>query len=100
LKSCDGNEKSVQRLPSIIQSPGRHWALCQHLQVQRHADSQFRGEPLHVAVDEDDPINTPPGLESPNEDNKVSLFVRAIDLATQTYKDVIITNTKQWRDNR
>ena len=55
----------------------------------------FAGEPLHVAIDEDDPDKYAAKVwKSLNEDNKVSLFVRAIDLATQTYKDVIINKYK------
>ena len=55
----------------------------------------FAGEPLHVAVDEDDPDKYAGKLwKALNEDNKVSLFVRAIDLATQAYKDVIINKYK------
>jgi IMP cyclohydrolase len=96
LKSDDGNEKSVQRFTfDYSAASGRRGTLYQHLQVQRHADSQFCGEPLHVAVDEEDPDKYAAKLwKALNEDNKVSLFVRAIDLATQTYKDVIINKYK------
>ena len=55
----------------------------------------FAGEPLHVTMDEDDPDKYAAKVwKALNEDNKVSLFVRAIDLATQTYKDVIINKYK------
>ena len=55
----------------------------------------FAGEPLHVAIDEEAPDKYADKLwKALNEDNKVSLFVRAIDLKTQTYKDVIINKYK------
>ena len=55
----------------------------------------FEGEPLRVTVDDEDPDKFAVKLwKALNEDNKVSLFVRAIDLATQTFKDVIINKYK------
>ena len=48
-----------------------------------------------MAVDEEDPDKYAAKLwKALNEDNKVSLFVRAIDLATQKFKDVIINKYK------
>jgi len=44
-----------------------------------------------VAVDESDPNEYAGRLwEALNEDNKVSLFVRTVELTTQAYEDVII----------
>jgi IMP cyclohydrolase len=46
-------------------------------------------------MDQEDPENYARKLwEALNEDNKVSLFVRAIDLATHAYKDVIVNKYK------
>ena len=79
----------------LFTTPGRRGALYQHLQVQRHADSSFAGEPLCVVMDEEDPNEYAGKLwEALNDDNKVSLFVRAIDLKTQAYEDVIINKYK------
>ena len=51
----------------------------------------FAGEPLHVAIDENDPDKFADKLwKNLNEDNKVSLFVRSIELETGTYEDVIL----------
>jgi len=50
---------------------------------------------LHLDVDEDDANEFAGKLwEALNEENKVSLFVRAIDLKTQNYEDVIINKYK------
>ncbi len=55
----------------------------------------FSGEPLRVDIDEEDPNEFAGKLwEALNEENKVSLFVRAIDLKTQAYEDVIINKYK------
>ena len=96
LKSDDGNENSLQRFTFDYPQP---------LAVEGHFIStykcngtpipSFAGEPLHVAIDEDDPDKYAAKLwKALNEDNKVSLFVCAIDLATQKYKDVIINKYK------
>jgi hypothetical protein len=46
-------------------------------------------------MDEEDPDQYAARLwKALNEDNKVSLFVRAIDRATQTCKDIIINKYK------
>ncbi len=51
----------------------------------------FQGEPIAVAVDETDPkVWADKVWNALNEENKVSLFVRYIDLATQQTQDVII----------
>jgi len=48
-----------------------------------------------VTVEEEDPDKYAAKIwKALNEDNKVSLFVRAIDLNTQTFKDVIINKYK------
>jgi IMP cyclohydrolase len=92
LKSDDGNEKSVQRFifdyPEPLAGVGH---LISTYRCNGTPIPSFAGEPLRVAIDEEDP-NEYAGLlwEALNEDNKVSLFVRAIDLTTQAYEDVII----------
>ena len=46
---------------------------------------------MRVAVDENDPNEFAGKIwESLNADNKVSLFVRAVTLATGDYEDVIL----------
>ena len=51
----------------------------------------YAGEPMRVAIDQNDPNEFAGKLWAAlNEDNKVSLFVRAITLATGDYEDVIL----------
>ena len=46
---------------------------------------------MRVSIDQNDPNELAGKIwESLNEDNKVSLFVRAITLATGDYEDVIL----------
>jgi IMP cyclohydrolase len=96
LKSCDGNGKSVQRFtfdyPQPLAGEGHFISTykCNGTPIP-----SFAGEPLRIAIDGEDPNEYAGKLwEALNEDNKVSLFVRAIDLATQDYEDVIINKYK------
>ena len=92
VKSCDGNPNSVQRqtfdYPEPISGEGH---LITTYQKNGSPIPSFAGEPLRVTVDESDPAEFAGKLwDALNEDNKVSLFVRAISLATGDYEDVII----------
>jgi len=96
LKSCDGNAKSLQRFtfdyPQPLTGEGHFISTykCNGTPIP-----SFAGEPLRVAIDEEDPNEFAGKLwEMLNEDNKVSLFVRATDLSTQAYEDVIINKYK------
>ena len=102
LKSCDGNEKSVQRFTFDYSQPllGEGHFISTY-KCNGNPIPSFAGEPLQVAVDEDDPDKYATKLwKALNEDNKVSLFVRSIDLNTQTYKDVIGNKYRAVRDNQ
>ncbi len=92
LKRCGGNENSVQRFtfdyPQPLAGEGH---FVSTYRCNGSPIPSFEGEPLRVAVDEEDPDAYAAKVwKALNEDNKVSLFVRAIDLKTQVYKDVII----------
>lgn len=50
----------------------------------------FEGEPIRVGIEGDLEVFANEIWESLNEDNKVSLFVRYIDIATGTYESKII----------
>ena len=96
LKSDDGNEKSLQRFtfdyPQPLAGEGHFISTykCNGTPIP-----SFAGEPLRVAMDEEDPDKYAGLLwKALNGDNKVSLFVRAIDLATGAYKDVIMNKYK------
>ncbi len=97
LKSDNGDEKSVQRFtfdyPQPLTGEGHFISTykCNGTPIP-----SFTGEPIRVAMDEEDPDKYAARLwKALNEDNKVSLFVRAIDLAKQGYEDVIINKYKK-----
>ena len=96
LKSDDGNEKSVQRFTFDYSEPlAGEGHFVSTYKCNGTPIPSFSGEPLCVAGDEADPEKYAAKLwKALNDDNKVSLFVRSIDLATQTYKDVIINKYK------
>jgi IMP cyclohydrolase len=96
LKSCNGNEKSVQRFTFDYSQPlAGEGHFISTYKCNGSPIPSFEGEPLRVAIDEDDPDKYATRLwKALNEDNKVSLFVRAIDLVTQKYKDVIVNKYK------
>ena len=96
LKSDDGSADSVQRFtfdyPQPLAGEGHFISTykCNGAPIP-----SFVGEPLRVAIDQEDPEKYARKLwEALNEDNKVSLFVRAIDLATHAYRDVIVNKYK------
>lgn len=96
LKSDNGNENSVQRFtfdyPQPLAGEGH---FISTYKCNGDPIPSFEGEPLCVAMKEEDPDKYAGRLwKALNKDNKVSLFVRAIDLATQVYKDVIINKYK------
>ncbi|MBP7341204.1 MAG: IMP cyclohydrolase [Smithellaceae bacterium] len=96
LKSCGGNENSVLRFtfdyPEPLAGEGH---FISTYKCNGNPIPSFEGEPLGVAIDEENPGDYAGKLWSAlNEDNKVSLFVRAIDPATQHYEDVIINKYK------
>lgn len=96
LKSDDGDEKSVQRFTFDYSQPlAGEGHFVSTYKCNGTPIPSFTGEPILVAIDEDDPDKYAAKIwKALNEDNKVSLFVRAIDLPTQTYKDVIINKYK------
>ena len=96
LKSCDGNEESVQRYTfDYPEPPAGEGRFISTYKCNGTPIPSFEGEPLRVAIDEEDPNEFAGKLwEALSEDNKVSLFVRAILLADQSYEDVIINKYK------
>ncbi len=96
LKSDDGNEKSVQRfIFDYLQPLAGVGHFISTYKCNGNPIPSFAGEPLSVTMDEEDPDKYGAKLwKALNEDNKVSLFVRTIDLKTQKYKDVIINKYK------
>lgn len=100
LKSCDGNGSSVQRqffdYPQPVAGEGH---FISTYQKNGSPIPSFAGEPLRVAVNESDPAEYAGRLwEALNEENKVSLFVRAVKLDTGDYKDHIINKYSHLED--
>ena len=96
LKSDEGNANSVQRFTYDYSKPlagGGHFIStykCNGTPIP-----SFAGDPLSVTMDEEDPNEFAGKLwEALNEENKVSLFVRVINLANQAYEDIIINKYK------
>ena len=96
LQAVHSEERRRQRRklpPLLLRVPhprsGRG-PLHPHLQVRRQPHPSFEGEPEKVALPEEAEELATRLWENLNEDNKVSLFVRAIDLATGETEDVII----------
>lgn len=92
LKSCDGDNRSAQRFTFDYTDPlAGEGHFISTYKCNGNPIPSFEGEPMRVAIDEEDPQAYAAKLwKALNEDNKVSLFVRAIDLATQTFQDVIL----------
>ena len=92
LKTCEGNASSLERqtfdYPQPLAGEGH---FISTYQKNGSPIPSYVGEPMRVAIDQDDPNEFAGKLwEALNEDNKVSLFVRAITLATGDYEDVIL----------
>ena len=91
LKSADGNGESCRRYffeyPQPVAGEGHflHTYKCDGSPIP-----SFEGEPERVALPEEAEELAAKMWESLNEDNKVSLFVRTIDLASGETEDVII----------
>ncbi|MDD4850498.1 MAG: IMP cyclohydrolase [Gemmiger sp.] len=97
LKTCEGNGESLERQVFDYPHPlaGEGHFISTYLKNGSPIPS-FVGEPLRVTVDESDPGEYAGKLwEALNEENKVSLFVRAITLATGDYEDVILNKYDQ-----
>jgi IMP cyclohydrolase len=96
LKSDEGDANSVQRFTFAYPQPvAGEGHFISTYKCNGSPIPSFAGEPLRIVIDEEDPDQFAAKLwKALNGDNKVSLFVRAIDLTTQTYKDVIINKYK------
>ena len=87
LKSNNGNPDSCNRYTFTYENPvpGEGHFIHTYMHDGDPLPS-FEGEPKLVAVEDDIDTFTKTLWESLNEDNKVSLFVRYIDIATGTYE--------------
>ena len=95
LKSNNGNPESCNRFTYTYENPiageGRFIHTYMH---DGNPLPSFEGEPKLVAIEEDIDDFTNTLWNSLNEDNKVSLFVRYIDIATGNYESKIVNKNK------
>lgn len=92
VKSDEGNAESVQRQTFDYPQPvaGEGHFISTYVKNGAPIPS-FVGEPLRVSIDTNDADKFADKLwASLNEDNKVSLFVRSIELETGEYEDIIL----------
>ena len=90
--AIDENAESVQRQTFDYPQPvaGEGHFISTYVKNGAPIPS-FAGEPLRVAIDTNDADKFADKLwASLNEDNKVSLFVRSIELETGEYEDIIL----------
>ena len=91
LKSNNGNPDSCLRYTFAYENPAAGEGRFIHTYMQDGDPlPSFEGEPKLVGIEGDIDTFTSTVWNSLNEDNKVSLFVRFIDIATGTYETRII----------
>ena len=95
LKSNNGNPDACNRYTFAYENPvageGRFIHTYMH---DGNPLPSFEGEPKLVAIEDDMDAFADKIWKSLNEDNKVSLFVRYIDIATGKYESKIINKNK------
>lgn len=91
LKSADGNPDCTERFTFTYTSPLAGFGHFIHTYMgDGDPLPSFEGEPKKVAIPNDIEEFSKNLWESLNEDNKVSLFVRYIDIETGKYESKII----------
>ena len=95
LKSNNGNPEACNRYTFAYENPvaGEGHFIHTYMHDGNPLPS-FEGEPKLVEIPNDMEAFTNMLWESLNEENKVSLFVRYIDIATGEYKTTIINKNK------
>ena len=95
LKSANGNPNSTCRYFFDYQAPlAGEGHFIHTYKCDGNPLPSFEGEPKLVAIPDDMEAFAQMLWESLNEDNKVSLFVRYIDIATGTYETKIINKNR------
>ena len=95
LKSADGNPKSCERFTYSYTNPLNGEGRFIHTYMgDGDPLPNFEGEPKKISIPNDIKEFSDSLWNSLNEDNKVSLFVRFIDLKTKKYETVIINKNK------
>ena len=93
LKSNNGNPDACNRYTFAYENPvaGEGHFIHTYMHDGNPLPS-FEGEPKRIAIEGDIDSFTKNVWESLNEDNKVSLFVRFIDIETGKYETRIVNN--------
>lgn len=95
LKSADGNPDSVHRFTFGYENPVNGEGHFIHTYMgDGNPLPSFEGEPEKIAVENDIDVFTEMLWDNLNEDNKVSLFVRYIDLESGSTTDRIVNKNK------
>ena len=96
LKSRNGDPGSCCRYTFAYENavPGEGHFIHTYMHDGNPLPS-FEGEPKRIAIPDDMDAFADTLWSSLNEDNKVSLFVRYIDIATGTYESKIINKNKE-----
>lgn len=96
LKSSNGNPDSCQRYTFAYENPvaGEGHFIHTYMHDGNPLPS-FEGEPKLVGIEGDIDTFTDKVWESLNEENKVSLFVRFINIETGTYETRIINKNQK-----
>ena len=95
LKSNNGDPSSCNRYTFAYENPKAGEAHFIHTYMgDGNPLPSFEGEPVPVAIEGDIDAFTSFVWENLNEENKVSLFVRYIDIATGAYESRIVNKNK------
>ncbi|MGN0561308.1 MAG: IMP cyclohydrolase [Candidatus Fimenecus sp.] len=95
LKSADGNPDSVHRFTFGYENPVNGEGHFIHTYMgDGNPLPSFEGEPEKITVENDIDVFTNMLWDNLNEDNKVSLFVRYIDLESGKATDRIVNKNK------
>ena len=95
LKSADGNPDSVHRFTFGYENPVNGEGHFIHTYMgDGNPLPSFEGEPKKITVENDIDVFTEMLWDNLNEDNKVSLFVRYIDLESGKATDRIVNKNK------
>ncbi len=95
LKSSDGNPDACNRFTFAYENPVNGEGHFIHTyKCDGNPLPSFEGEPKRVSMDNDMDVFTDMLWNSLNADNKVSLFVRYIDIATGTYETKIVNKNQ------
>lgn len=96
LKSANGNPESCERFTYSYTNPLNGEGRFIHTYMgDGDPLPSFEGEPKKISIPNDIKEFSDALWNSLNEDNKVSLFVRFIDLETKEYETVIINKNKK-----